>query len=242
MRRFAPVLILFLLLGLAPCAEAAAPVFENQDSGTAIAASILTLSGLTVSSSANRVLVVGAYLDSNQTVTGITWQGTALTFVAAQNTGGGANERIEVWRLIAPAAASPGTITITASGSSGSMLGVATSYKDANQTTPLGTPVTTPGNDAAPTTTVSSASDDTIWALFGVVINTGLTITGGQTNRSTASTLGQSFLADDKAGTGGNVTESYSTTSGFRWASIGVAIKAVGGGGATPVRHKAITQ
>ncbi len=232
--------VLLLLLCLTSWAEAGAPVFENQDSTTAIAASVISMAGVTVSSSANRVLLAAFLFDSTLTVSNANWNGTAMTFVTAQNTGGAGFERLEIWRLIAPASASPGTVTANLSGSSNTTWGTAVVYKDADQTTPLGTPVNTSGNDAAPTTTVSSATGETVLGVFGIIINTGLANTGGQTNRSLATQTSTDLRMDDATGAA-SVTESYSTTAGFRWVSIGVAIKPVGGT-STPIRHKSTMQ
>lgn len=239
------LLLAVLCLVVAPWAEAAAPVFENQDSGAVLVTSVISLANLTVSSSANRVLWVAAYFESTRTVSQVQWNpgsgNVALTFYAAQNTGGAGFERIELWRLINPGSASPGTVTVTLTGSSSTILGCAVVYKDEDQTTPAGTAVTTPGNNTAPTTTVSSATGETVVGVFGIVDSTGFAITGGQTNRCNASSGTERLRVDDAAGVA-SVTESYSTTNSFRWATIGAALKPVGGGGATRIRHRGITQ
>lgn len=97
----------------------------------------------------NRYLVVGvSMLSLAQTVTALTYNGVAMTFLGAQNSVSGA-ARVEMWGLIAPSTGS-NTIAVTLSGSIASEAN-ATSFTGVDQTTP------TEGFNSAQATNVGAA-------------------------------------------------------------------------------------
>jgi hypothetical protein len=117
-------------------------VLFNQPSGIAFDAA--SNSGYQAASSSyswshtctgsNRYLLVGiSMLSLAQTVTGITYNGAALTYIGAQNSVTGA-ARTEMWGLVAPASGT-NTIAVTLSGAIASA-GNASSYTGVNQTVP----------------------------------------------------------------------------------------------------------
>ena len=97
------------------------------------------------------VLIVTVNVNGTTTVSGITYNGVALTFI------GGVNNiiRSEMWYLIAPAT---GTNTVAVTMNAGvAKIGGSQSYTGASQTAPIGTFVSATGNSTAPTVNVNTA-------------------------------------------------------------------------------------
>lgn len=115
--------VTLLLLAAAFASPVEAQVtFVSQATAATLTSSPGTLSGLTVSGSSTMLLVgVSLFRSSSTTsptVSGITWQGTALSQVCSNgssNSTGNNTARFEIWSLANPAAGS-GSVVITVSG------------------------------------------------------------------------------------------------------------------------------
>ncbi len=99
----------------------------------------------TTTAAANRILIVGVSMNitnaPSAAVTGVTYSGTALTFVGAHNDAAG-TRRVEMWHLLNPASgtnlAVSVSVNIPAAGAVGVVAG-ATTLTGVDQTLPLGT-------------------------------------------------------------------------------------------------------
>jgi len=124
------------------------------------------------SGTVNRELLVGASMNiANSTataVTGVTYNGIALTFVGAHNDAG-PTRRVEMWSLLSPAAGTNLPIIVSVAVSSAATVGVAagaTVFTDVDQTVPLGSFVS--ANGAAAT----NSQPDVPSVINGMVFDT----------------------------------------------------------------------
>lgn len=164
----------------------------------------------------NRYLTVGvAMLSLAQTVTSITYNSVAMTFLGAQNSVTGA-ARTELWGLVAPSTGA-NTISVTLSGSIASA-GVASSYTNVHQTSPTesfnSAQATNVGAADATVDVTTVANND--WAVDMVATDdTAITVGAGQT------------VAGNVTGAGGSGAMSYEgpkTPAGaitMSWTNVG---------------------
>lgn len=180
---------------------------------------------------ANRYLKVAiGMLSLAQTVSGITYNGVALTFLGAQSSVSGA-ARIELWGLAAPTTGTNSiAVTLTGAVNSG---GVASSYTGVHQTS------STEGFNSAQATNVGAA-DATVdvttvanndWVVDGVVTDdTAITVGAGQTSRNNISgTVGSVADSDEGPKTpAGAVTMSWTNIgAAATWAIAGIALRPI---------------
>ncbi len=138
------------LLALMAVPYARAQVVIDTNPSTSAAADLIgpgtqTLSfNHTTSTTANRILLVGVSMNiANAPTTGVvsvTYNGTALNFVGAQNDAAN-TRRIEQWYLLNPASGTNLPIVVSVNVSAAATVGVvagATVFTDADQTIPLG--------------------------------------------------------------------------------------------------------
>ena len=147
--------LLALLLGLLAMNYAGAQVaVDAETSATATMAgagnSNLTFTH-TTTATANRLLIVGVSMNiTNVTgtgVVGVTYNGTALSFVGAHNDTN-STRRVEMWYLTAPVSGGPYNVVVTVNLPTAGNVGVvagAITFTDADQTMPLGTFVSEDG-------------------------------------------------------------------------------------------------
>jgi uncharacterized repeat protein (TIGR01451 family) len=131
--------------------------------------STLTIAHTT--SGANRLMIVGVSININNgsstTVSGITWNGTALTFIGAHNDAGN-TRRVEQWYLLSPATGSANvvvTFTLANFVTEGVAAGV-TTFTGVDQTVPLGTFTAADGANAA------NSQEDVPSAVNGMILDT----------------------------------------------------------------------
>jgi hypothetical protein len=134
----------------------------------------------------NRLLFVGGYnQESSSTITGITYDGVALTEI--DNTSQ-TNNSVSLWYLIAPATGA-NDVVVTRSSSSNALLGVAVSYTGCLQS---GVPdsYNTGGAAAGSTLTISTTTvEDNCW-ITGIFRNeSGVNIAGDNTTMRNASSI-----------------------------------------------------
>ena len=180
----------------------------------------------------NRVMVVGVSMnnDSLETVSSVTWNGTALSFAGAQVNPDGDDARIEMWGLLAPATGGPYNVVVTFSAalSTHAYAGVVT-FNGVHQTTPSGAFASASGDGTSPATVpVPSAVGDLV---FGVVASeySTLTVGAGQTSLWNLYHSGTSSggAGSTEPGAAGSVTTSWDlpTVSGNHWAIGGISLK-----------------
>ena len=166
----------------------------------------------------NLVLVVDVRVsDLTTTVTGITYNGVALTKIDSQTAPAGRS--IEKWYLINPATGANNCV-ISLSASPGSVRGDVRSYTDVHQTTAIGTPAKASGTSTAPTVNVTSATDERVVDGIAHANNTTQTVGAGQTQRGS-----QTGMATSEEAGAASVTMSWTLAGSEDWAIIAVALK-----------------
>lgn len=200
-----------------------------SNSGYQAAAS--TYNWLHVCSGSNRYLIVGVSLLSvaGSTVTGITYNTVAMTFLGAISSGAGA-VRSELWGLIAPATGSNSiAVTLSASIVSASC---AISFTGVHQTSP------TEGLNSATATNVGAA-DATVnvttvatndWVVDQVATDdTAITVGALQTSRNNVTgAVGSGADSTEPATTAGAYTMSWTNVAALAtWSIAAIAIRDV---------------
>lgn len=107
-------------------------VFTAYTTSSNSGASSLTFTSPSVSGT-HTYGVVGVLVQTSLTITGVTWNGTAMTFVGGQTNNGG-TDRIELWAIQSPSAGAT-SIVISRTGSSNGIFGHAACYSSVKQTT-----------------------------------------------------------------------------------------------------------
>lgn len=177
---------------------------------------------------ADRALFVSISLGQSMTVTGITYNGVALTNRSIIANG---VIRAEIWLLVAPTS---GANNIIASFSgTASAVGGATSWTGVDPTTPTDSAVTASGNDTAPTVVASCASDQFVVDVVAVEDSgDGIaTVGSGQTerwNQKAPITLPYIIGCGSTEAGAASVTMSWSLDISAEWATIALPIRPVG--------------
>lgn len=205
----------------------------------------LTFSHTVTAGGADRALFVGVGVmdsnDANRPVTGITYNGVAMTKVDDEDTGSGTSERAELWRLVNPATGA-NNVVISTTGSVSRIMGGAASFTNVDQTTPIDAFAAANGGSSPATASVTAVTE-------GAAV---LDVMAGEPN-ITAPTTGQSLLVEqepqsfetmgmslsESADTGTARTHGYTLAYGARWRQIIAAIRPStpgGGGGGTTVK------
>jgi hypothetical protein len=207
----------------------------NIDSGWVTSASSSSYSH-TVSSGSDRILLAGFstfHSGALVTVSSATWQGAALTPLASITAGvEGYTQSVELWYIIAPAAAGPGTIAYSLSGTCDFFDSCSASYTGVHQTTPFGIPATNQNTSAATSHSlgVTTVSDNS-W-LVGYVFSRGSSIVAGAgtTLRGLNNGSGTSLADTNGAKTPvGAYTLAYTAASGTWPGAITVELLDVAG-------------
>ncbi len=237
-RRYCLVLLQILFVVVVFCASAfGVPVIANTTTGTA------SLTGAAGAASYNfthtssgtfpYMLVTVAMNISNSTgatVSSLTYKGTPLTLVKAQNDSSPLR-RVEIWKLANPPAGT-WSVVVNVALTTGTTVGVVTeaiTLNGVDTTTPLGTATSagSVGNSSpASTTVVSAANDlvlDTVAVAFGTTItaNTGTQFFTATSGAVATSTRGAGSSAPGAA----SVTMSEALSVNGRWAIAAVPVK-----------------
>ncbi|MFQ6023537.1 MAG: DUF4347 domain-containing protein, partial [Acidiferrobacterales bacterium] len=179
-------------------------------------------------SGTERLMLVGISfgVDQLDTVSAVTYNGTALTLVGVQESTDNAKSRVEIWSLVAP---DTGThnVDVTYSGTNheGATIGVMT-FNGVDQTTPLGTFAGAASESSNPSATVSSATGELV---FGVVAfsdsnDWDLVQGAGQTEHWDLFVDQTNGAGTTEAGAASVVT-SWTVGDTKKWAAGGVSIK-----------------
>lgn len=184
----------------------------------------------------DRYLTVGiAMLSLAQTVTGITYNSVAMTFLGAQNSVSGA-ARVELWGLIAPSTGS-NTISVTLSGSIASA-GCASSYTGVHQSVPteaFNSAQATNVGAADATVNVTTVADND-WVVDMVATDdTAITVGSGNTSRGNVTGVGGSgAMGDNNAAKtpAGSVTMSWTNVGALAtWSIAAIALRPIAASG-----------
>lgn len=130
--------------------------FDASSSCTPTSASTFTWSHTT--SGQDRILIVGVAIrnSGSNTVSSVTYAGTALTLIAARNNG--TSVRVELWRLVAPATGA-NNVVVTLDGQAKTACG-AMSFGGVDQTSPIEASNSATGTSATPSVSVSTATNN----------------------------------------------------------------------------------
>lgn len=182
-------------------------------------------------SGSDRLLIVGVAWRGTQTVSSVTYNGVAMTQVAAHAAGGN-NTRVKQYYLINPASGA-NTVSVTMSGATNLVVG-SISFNGAHQTTPLGTQATATGTSGNPSVSVSSASDEIVVDSLSYDRASSLTVGAGQTQRYNRDDNGGGDLwgAGSTEAGAASVTMSWTAGASEGWAIAGVSVKPSGGAAA----------
>ena len=183
----------------------------------------------TIAAGANGMLLVSVGFQANSgSVTGITYNGVALSLLDFAEESGGGRPRAELWYLKAPPV---GTANVVVSMSASmEMTAGATSFFGVDQTTSTGPVATATGNGHAPSVNVTSAPGELVFDSIEVRAGAGGSPAAGQTelHRELTGTAGGDSLGASSTKPGASsVTMSWSMTGSGAggWASVGVSLK-----------------
>jgi len=132
--------------------------------------SSITISNYSAGSGINRLMLVGVSWspNDNETITSVTYGGTALTLVPSSGAVNSNRAAMAIYRLVNPA---PGpanvVVTFNEAVQEGAVVGV-TTFTNVDQTSPLGTAASAIGTSTTPAVTVASATGEVV---FGVKDN-----------------------------------------------------------------------
>jgi hypothetical protein len=158
--------------------------------------------------------------------TGVTYNGTSLTFAGASTNG---TVRSELWYLVAPPSGAH-NVVVTAPNAN-AVTATSMSFTGVNQATPLGSPVSAIGTSTTPSVSTTSAVGEPLFDVVGAVgttapVTTGATQTVRQTN-TTATGLDHVVVGSSTAPGAGATSISMSwTIPSADWAQIAVPVKA----------------
>ena len=178
-------------------------------------AAFTTLSWSHTTSGDDRILYVEVAFGPTtaETVSSITYNSVALTEVISEN--GGDNNRISIWRLIAPATGA-NTVLVTMSASTLRGCAAAISLTGVDQTTPDDTASAGTATDTTPTINITnSATDDLVLGFLNFRNETAATVGAGQTTRvtQTGNPTSQNLYCSSEPGAAGTITISWSGAS-----------------------------
>lgn len=205
-------------------------VVVTTSSSTSGASQVPDLTWQHVSSGVNRLLIVQVSTESANTITGITFNGIALT-EGVTDTNGVVRE--EQWYLIAPPVGAY-NIVITMSADSFITAG-AESYMSANQATPIGATMSATGTDTTPTLNIITTVDNS--TIVDGVATSELpivyTLGAGQTSNWSITANPNTFQgASSTEPSGANpdtVTMSYALTQSTDWVMTALEVIGISG-------------
>ena len=196
---------------------------SSSSSGTGVSSNTWahTVSGT------NRLLVVGVgfYRNVNSFISGITYNGVALSAVTGAATNS-ANYYVDLWYLIAPATGA-NNIVVTYGGGAPFENGCgAVSFTEAHQTTPYGTPMTGTGTSTSPSVTVSSGTGEIVMDTLLIVHNGTLSVGAGQTARwNNIGPAGFNKYAGSTEPGDASTVMNWSNTNATDWAMTAINIQ-----------------
>lgn len=196
----------------------------------------------TVGAGSDRLLLVHpAWFDQTfapGTVSGVTWNGIALTQVPSAfeqlNAGGGVTLAVDAWYLVNPDTGAHNVVVNWQDGSNDVNFTGISSWNGVDATVPLGTAVTNSGASGNGSVVVSSAAGEIVAGVIMVEEALGADVASGDTQLFEIDNA--DFLVANGAQQNGaaSVTLDWTLTSASGWAANGVPLKPAGGGGGGP--------
>jgi hypothetical protein len=175
----------------------------------------------TVASGTNRALFVELAIDGlGAPVTGVTYDGVAMTFVGRTS----GNHAVEIWSLVNPTV---GTANVVVNfGGNTAVAAGATTFNGVDQTSPTGTYVGAWGNSMESSVDVSSATGDLVIDVQNWANNpAGYAVGTGQSPQWTETTVAQRGTSTTEAGAA-SVTMSSTVSASSQWEIGAVSIQA----------------
>ncbi len=202
--------------------------------GTPVIASVSAISltfPVTVSGT-DRFLEVAVHLDSGATVSGVTYDGVAMTLIKDQlGSGPGGRPRCVVFGEIAPPIGTA-NVVITL-GSSVNVTGVAIVYTRVDQATGFNNALGATAKDSTPTVTITSAVDDLVVDAASAFDNGPWTPGAGQTEQyDTVIGTGVKTCSGSTEPGAASVVMDHTIPGSSDWAIVGYNL--LGNGGAPP--------
>ncbi len=201
----------------------------------------------TPGSGSNRMLLVSVATGSPDNaatqgvVSGVTFNGTAMTLVGSVSGGAGDNTNSYIYRLMDASIGTTGAANVVVTSSSATIVASATTFAGVNQTTPLGTysSRTATGTAIALSAAYASASGEVVYSVGSIEqgdTDRTISVGGSQTslwviNNNRYVNAATSFMAGAAA-----VSPAYTASNSRTWTIGVVAIRpasGVGGGAAT---------
>lgn len=187
----------------------------------------------------DRFLVVGvAFSGLGQSVTGITYNGVALTLIEAKNSA--TSRRAELWGLIAPATGT-NSVTVTLSSAVTSISG-AMSFTGVDQSTPNEADANASGAGTSDISVAVTTVADNDWVVdFASTGDTAATVGAGQTEKVNVADMmfGSGLMSYEGPKTpAGSVTMSWTDIGSLlEWATVATALIPVAAA-PTPIPNK----
>lgn len=215
--------------------------YDTDLDGTAINATGLTISGLTIAANANRALVVGVAtwdsVASNSLVSSVTWNGSGVGFaqITTELGPGASINRASLWGLVNPTATTA-DVVVTLGGESGDVGVCALSLYDVDPSVSFAGAISGEGTgttSATVSTTVSGVgtSDMVVDAVYvsADTLSTPLTVGAGQIARQNgviAAGISASAASTQLGTSGGIMTWDVTAVDTIEWVAVACVVKA----------------
>jgi hypothetical protein len=204
--------------------------FDAASSAVAVSSASSQSWSHTIGGGSNRILVVGfsTFLAGDAVTWSVTYNGVALTQFAM--TGSDTDTWVirkgfYVLKEASMPAAGTYTVTISAPLAVSDLSGGATSWTDADQTTPLHNFNTSNASDASPTLAVSSATGEVALDVMSYKFADGFTFNQTQRwNRIDTSGVLRGTAGQSAAGASPTVTMSYTVNQSVAWEMCGASL------------------
>ncbi len=206
------------------------PGLDDESDATSGSTQVPTLTWNHTCSGVNRLLTVEVSMEAGKTVTGITYNGVAMTLVPTATASTG-TVRTEIWKIVAPAVGT-NAIVVTFSANSYCSAG-AQSWVGVDQTTSTGTVQTGTGTSLTPSLVLATTYDNSIIVDGLSTAQTPILYTKGagqsenwhRTANTDTRQGGGSYELSGSAPD--NVTMSWAITQNTPWALVAVEIKGI---------------
>lgn len=179
----------------------------------------------TISTLANGYIVVHlSYLDAD-TVTGVTYDGSAMAALQRATNSSDTTLKAELWGLAVGSKTAGGyTVSIAGIGT-GVVNAFSTSWNGVHQTTSTGTANSGQGVDTAPTVTITSAASELVIDVVSHYFTADPTVGAGQTERGNESVSSQIGGATSSEAGAASVVMSWTLGGSTQWVIAGVPLK-----------------
>lgn len=206
---------------------------EANQTGTVAAGTSLTISSKTTAGSNRCGIVCVAWNTDAANVTGVTWNGVAMTHVATATESAGAGQESTIYSIVNPPTSA--SDIVVSFNTTAAAYAVASSYNGVDQTTPISNSTTTNTSTATAspvTVTCTTASDEIVVDAVAWTQSDTVAPSVGANQTTLLNQLYDSFffaLASRQAGADGGVM-SWTFTGTAHWATAAASLKAAASG------------